>query len=290
VTVAPVNDAPLAQADRYGVGAAATLVKDASEGLLQNDFDLEGGSLSVVDVNTTGLLGSLTSWQPDGGFSYTAPAAAAGTTTGFTYTVSDGSSTSVASVSFVIDAAVPFAAAASYSTVEDSDSPLSNSVNTGGFSASAGGTSRFGGSVSMGAGGNFTYTPPPNFNGIDSFTYRLTSGSFTANGLVQIVVNARADAPLAGDDFYTIDQDTPFTTTAAGGVLANDIDPDGDALSVTTTGLQSTDEGGEVEIFADGHITYGPPAGFTGIDRFDYTVDDGNGNGAAATVIVNVTP
>jgi hypothetical protein len=144
--------------------------------------------------------------------------------------------------------------------------------------------------MDTGAGGDFSYTPPANFTGTDSFTYQLTGGGFTANGLVRIDVTSLADAPLAGDDFFTTGRDAPFSATAARGLLRNDLDPDGDSLTVTTTGIQTTDEGGEVEIFADGRFTYGPPADFTGTDRFDYTVADGTGNGAAATVIVTVVP
>jgi hypothetical protein len=282
VTVDPVNDAPLAQDDLYGVSAGGSLDLALEEGLLSNDIDLEGGSLAITTVDDGDLSGTL-NVQANGAFSYT-PLAASGNES-FTYTVSDGSRSSTAQVTIAIGASPPFAAALSYTTNEDSGL----NGNLGG-SASAGGSSRFGGSVSVGAGGAFSYTPPPNFSGSDSFAYQLTSGGFTANGLVHISVSARADAPLAGDDFFTGGRDTPFSASTAGGLLRNDIDPDGNSLTITTTGIITTDQGGEAEIFSDGRFNYAPPTGFTGTDRFDYTVEDGSGSGDAATVIVTVVP
>jgi hypothetical protein len=282
VTVNPVDDAPLALGDLYSVSAGGSLDVSPADGLLSNDIDLEGGALTITSVADDELSGTL-DVKTDGAFSY-APGAASGSES-FTYTVSDGSRSTTAGVTIVIGASAPVAAAVGYTINEDSS--LNDNL---GASASAGGTSRFGGTVTVGTGGGFTYTPPPNFTGTDSFPYQLTDGSNTANGLVRITVAPRPDAPLAGDDFYTIGRDTPFSTSAAGGVLRNDIDPDGDTLTVSTTGVQTTDRGGEVEISADGRITYGPPAGFTGTDRFDYTVEDGGGSGAAATVIVTVVP
>ena len=43
-----------------------------------------------------------------------------------------------------------------------------------------------------------------------------------------ITVDAVNDAPVAVDDGYATDEDTPLTVTAPG-VLANDTDVDGDA-------------------------------------------------------------
>jgi hypothetical protein len=292
VTVAPLDDAPLAQDDGYAVGAGTTLIVSAAEGVLHNDFDLEGDALTVTSVDDGGLTGIL-NWQADGAFTYAAPGVA--DTESFSYTVSDGSASRTATVTLVIGpASLPFAAADSYATTEDTPRTVGGlgvrANDNGGTSVSAGGTSRFGGSVSMDADGGFSYTPPPNFNGTDSFAYTLTDGSQSVNGLVSIDVSAAPDAPLAGDDFFQAGMNTPLAIAAGTGLLANDNDADGDSLTVTTTGSTPTDEGGSAEIAADGSFTYVPPTDFTGTDRFDYTVDDGTGRGAAATVIVTVSP
>ena len=52
-------------------------------------------------------------------------------------------------------------------------------------------------------------------------------------------------------------------------VLANDIDPDGDALTITSVGPASH---GTVTNNGDGSLTYKPAAGFLGVDTFTYTV------------------
>jgi hypothetical protein len=54
-----------------------------------------------------------------------------------------------------------------------------------------------------------------------------------------------------------------------GNVLGNDSDPDGDALS-TGTGTVSTAAGGQVTFYGDGVFSYRAPAGFVGVDRFEY--------------------
>jgi hypothetical protein len=70
-------------------------------------------------------------------------------------------------------------------------------------------------------------------------------------------------------------------------VLENDYDPDGDLLAVTSVGPAI---GGTVAINTDGTVTYTPDAGFTGPDAFVYTISDGNGGTAEATVNVAVSP
>ena len=71
-------------------------------------------------------------------------------------------------------------------------------------------------------------------------------------------------------------------------MLANDSDPDGNALSVTSTGLLATAELGSVAMGADGSFTYTAPAGFHGSDSFAYSVTDGQGGAASAIANIDV--
>jgi hypothetical protein len=70
-------------------------------------------------------------------------------------------------------------------------------------------------------------------------------------------------------------------------VLANDSDPDGDPLAVTSVTPGSmgttTNSGG-------GDITYRPNAGLAGADSFTYSISDGRGGAATATVHVTIVP
>ena len=64
-------------------------------------------------------------------------------------------------------------------------------------------------------------------------------------------------------------------------MLANDSDLDGDTLSVTSV---STPAHGSAVVNAAGTITYTPAANYNGPDSFTYTVGDGHGGTATATV------
>ena len=55
-------------------------------------------------------------------------------------------------------------------------------------------------------------------------------------------------------------------------MLADDVDVDGDALTVT---IATQPLHGDVVVNADGSITYTPDAGYLGPDSFTYTVNDG---------------
>ena len=134
------------------------------------------------------------------------------------------------------------------------------------------------GSVST-DGARVTYTPNPGFIGTDVFTYTANDswgGSDSAQ--VTVRVNAR---PLAQNDAAETHEDQPISIE----VLANDRDPDGDALTVSAVGQPAH---GSATIEADGGISYVPNANFHGSDSFTYTIDDGNGGSAVGTVTVTV--
>src|SRR6056297_4186070 len=83
-------------------------------------------------------------------------------------------------------------------------------------------TGRSNGTVVQNADGFFTYTPNPDYNGPDSFTYDISDGNGgTDTATVNITVNPVNDDPNAVDDTYPSDGDNALTV-AAPGVLAND--------------------------------------------------------------------
>jgi hypothetical protein len=87
--------------------------------------------------------------------------------------------------------------------------------------------------------------------------------------------------PDAVNDAATTAMNTPVTIA----VLANDTDPDGDALAITAVGDSPH---GAAGANANGTVTYTPDAGFFGADSFTYTVSDGRGGSDTATVAVTV--
>src|SRR5690606_23237991 len=98
---------------------------------------------------------------------------------------------------------------------------------------------------------------------------------------VTITVNPVNDDPVAADDLVTVDEDSGATVID---VLGNDTDVESDELTVTGVGTASN---GTV-MWTDGVITYTPDADFHGADSFTYTINDGNGGTATATVHVTV--
>jgi hypothetical protein len=95
-------------------------------------------------------------------------------------------------------------------------------------------------------------------------------------------------APVANNDSYSVDQDTTLNV-AAPGVLSNDSDADGDAISAVRVSDVSN---GSLTLDSDGSFTYAPDAGFTGSDSFTYQARDSAGadsNVASISITVNAT-
>jgi CSLREA domain-containing protein len=93
-------------------------------------------------------------------------------------------------------------------------------------------------------------------------------------------------APEAIDDTVSVDEDNTLSV-AASGVLANDSDPDGDALTAI---FVSGPSNGTLALNADGSFTYTPTANFNGTDSFIYKANDGFDNSNEATVMITVNP
>jgi len=145
-------------------------------------------------------------------------------------------------------------------------------------SAPAHGTTRVAGA------GTVIYTPEPDFNGSDRFTYTVRDRpGLTARADVRVTVLPVDDAPLAVDDAAETPEDTPVTIV----VLANDSDPDGDTLAVVDATAPAH---GTTRVTGAGAVEYTPEPDYHGSDRFAYVVGDGTGLTARAAVEVTVLP
>jgi hypothetical protein len=112
---------------------------------------------------------------------------------------------------------------------------------------------------------NVTYQPDANYNGADSFTFRVTDGNtFSAPATVSISVTAINDAPTAPNRTFS-SMKTPLNFTLGGS------DVDGDPL---TARLVSSPNSGTIATNGNS-FTYTPNANFNGTDSFFYTVNDG---------------
>jgi len=94
------------------------------------------------------------------------------------------------------------------------------------------------------------------------------------------------DAPVAVNDSYTTAEDTVLNV-AASGVLANDTDTDGDALTAI---LATGPTHGTLTLNANGSFIYTPATNYNGSDSFTYRANDTMTNSSVATVNITVTP
>ena len=203
-----------------------------------------------------------------------------------TLTVTDNDGVQSAPVSNTVSVLAPNAApqgqADSYNASEDTPltigapGVLGNDSDPNGDGLTATNASNpANGTVALSADGSFVYTPDPDFNGSDSFTYRVSDGSLQSGPVtVTVSVSSVNDAPVAQSDEYDAPgSDQSLTVSPSNGVLANDTDPDGTTLIAQKTSDPSQ---GSVTLSPDGSFTYTPNPGATGQDSFTYSASDGS--------------
>ena len=128
------------------------------------------------------------------------------------------------------------------------------------------------------------FTPAPNYFGSASFTYTISDGQGgTSTTTVNVTVNSVNDPPVAATDVVTANEDEPSCAEHSF-FLENDVDSDGDPMTVTSAqngvGGGAALVGPFVCFVSDLH--YHGPATFT------YTISDGQGGTSTATVNVTV--
>jgi len=183
ITVAAVNDNPIANNDSYDTNEDTTLNVPAP-GALSNDTDVEGNPLTAIVV-TNPLFGSLT-LNPDGSFVYSPNPNFYGTDS-FTYKANDEiGDSNVAMVTLTVNPVIDPRVANNDSYTTPQDTPLTvsapgilgNDTDVDGDSLTAilvnGPAHAI--SFTLNPDGSFSYTPVAKFNGTDSFTYKAYDG------------------------------------------------------------------------------------------------------------------
>ncbi len=134
--------------------------------------------------------------------------------------------------------------------------------------------------------GRLSWLPTNSQVGANNVVVRATdTGGLYATQSFTINVANVNDPPTTANDAYSVIGGTTLTV-AAPGVLGNDSDPDGDALTAL---LVSGTTNGSLVLNANGSFSYTPAAGYTGTDSFGYAASDGLLSGNTATVTINVT-
>jgi Big-like domain-containing protein len=141
------------------------------------------------------------------------------------------------------------------------------------------------GTVSLRSDGGYTYTPNAGYVGTDEFWYHATSRLLNSLS-TPVTITITNVPPVAVSDAYSGTTGTPVVVTAPG-VLTNDHDADGDAISAAlVTGVVN----GTLSFSTDGAFTYTPAAGFAGADGFTYRISDGIAWSSPAAVSLTVSP
>jgi VCBS repeat-containing protein len=285
------NSAPVARDDAYAIRGNQQI----GSNVLANDNDLDGDSLTVALVS--GASHGRLLIAPDGRFTY-APEPGFDGEDSFIYRTNDGQADSdPATVRIQVSPAVnanaaPAAANDHFAISEDevlvidADGVLANDSDIDGdpLSALLATPPRYG-TLILGTDGSLEYTPGPDFHGTDSFTYIADDGeSLSVEATVTIDVTPVNDAPVAGEDAYTIDEDAVLSV-GENGVLGNDSDLDGNTLAAT---LVAGPSHGLLILNPDGTFEYTPEADFAGTDTFQYAASDGEAQSAPATVTISV--
>jgi hypothetical protein len=276
--------------------------------VLANDTDPDGDDLTITGV-TDGMNGTtrvntkgtpsptddVVVYRPNSGFSGT---------DSFTYTISDGMGgldTATVTVTVVGDANDPPDAVNDYTTSDGMPvkiNVLANDTDPDGDKLTITNiTNGTNGKTSIDTKGTTSptddvvvYTPDPGFSGTDKFTYTISDGMGgfdTATVKVTVICDANHPPDAIGDSVSS--DGMPIKIN----VLANDTDPDGDKLTITnitngTNGKTSIDTKGTTSP-TDDVVVYTPDPGFSGTDKFTYTISDGMGGFDTATVKVTVT-
>ena len=295
LNVAGVNDAPVGVADSFSTDVGVTLNATAP-GVLANDTDADADSLTAVLVSglSPANAGTLT-LNANGSFNFVPAVGFSGTTT-FVYKANDGTVDSANTTVTIRINARPVANNDTYSATEDvpltvsatgvlvNDTDAENDPLTA-ILVTAPNPAQ--GAVTLNANGSFTFTPAANFNGPTTFTYKVNDGvrDSLANATVTINVAPVNDAPVGVANSYVTPVSTSLTIFAASGVLANDTDPEGDALTAIAV-AQPTH--GTLGLNPDGAFFYAPTAGYIGPDSFTYRASDGTLQSAVTTVNLQV--
>jgi VCBS repeat-containing protein len=315
------------------VADTQTVAEDtvATGNVLSNDSDVDD-TLTVASFTVAGTAGTFNAGQTatiagvgtlvinsNGTYTFTPVANYNGTVPVVTYTTNTGStSTLTINVTAVNDPSVLVADTQTVAedtvatgNVLSNDSDVDNTLTVASFSI-AGVTGTFTpgqtatitgvGTLVINNNGTYTFTPVANYNGsVPVVTYTTNTG---LTSTLTINVTAVNDAPVDGNETNTVTEDTTLTVLdgAAGDLLNNATDVDGDTLSITgytiggITGTQVVGQPvviagvGTLTINANGSYTFVPLANFTGtIPVITYTVSDGKGGTDTSTLTLTMS-
>ena len=291
ITMAALNDPPIAMTDVYQIAQGQLLTVSNAQGVLANDRDVEASPLQV-SVELAPAQGTL-QLSAGGGFTYQPQPAFFGRDE-FSYRLSDGAAQVIGRVAIDVTRSQnqrPVAIGEVYVLAEDTvfdssafDSLLANDYDPDSqpltleiLSAPAQGTLE-----SLG-GGHVRYAPARDQTGEAIVSYAVNDGELQSlPAELSLTLQPLPDAPIATPDSYALPRNQAvLLVNAALGVIANDRDPDGDVLVAM---LLTPPASGSLQLGLDGSISYVPDAPRAERVVFTYEVRDSSGRHAEAIV------
>ena len=361
-TVNGANDAPTVVNDTDSVTEGGTVIETTNSAgtVLSDDSDVDGDSLTVSGTVTqtsatdasgssitisspnsasvgsavTGYYGQLT-LDSDGTYSYVANQSNANAlddgesgTDVFTFTVSDGTTTTSSTITFTVNGANDAPTASNNTVTTNEDTTYTFTASDFGFSDVDGDTlSSVTVSALSGSDGTFllngvaitgstsvtktqidsgllTFVPDSNENGssYNTFTFTVNDGTTDSASSYTMTVDVTAvnDAPTASNNTVTTNEDTDHTFSASEFGFT---DVDGDSLdhvSIETLPSNGTlllsgvaiSAGDQISAANISNLVFRPAANANGAsyDTFTFTVNDGTTDSASSyTMTVDVT-
>ncbi|MCX5867714.1 MAG: Ig-like domain-containing protein, partial [Proteobacteria bacterium] len=310
ITITPVNDNPVANADSAAAaeGGMVSILSTGQASLLANDTDPD----STLTVNTTPVSapanGTVTLYA-SGAFLYVHNGSET-TTDSFTYRACDSGPLCANAVVSITITPVNDAPTTMNDTATVAEGGTITTLTSGVTSllandADPDGTMTltttpvngpFSGTLTLNAGGTFSYIHNGSETLNDSFTYEVCDNGapkLCATALVRINITPVNDPPVAGGDFAVLNEGGTITTLIGGAtsLLANDSDPDSASLTVKATPVSGPYHGTLI-LYSGGTFSYVHDGSDTLNDSFTYQACDYGASPicANATVIITVIP
>jgi hypothetical protein len=284
IVVNAVNDAPIAENGPMVLDEDIVSSIDLAD--LISDVDGDNLSISISASTSNGILvnssGTIYEFTPTLNYYGTDL---------FKYTVDDGNGLSAeGTVTILIDPVNddPIANNSPMSLDEDTVSSINLAdlifdVDGDDLSISISADTSNGILVNIGAE-IYEYTPNPDYEETDSFTYTVDDGNGgNAAGTVTILVDSVNDAPTASNGADSGDEDTSVSTDVV--ALGSDVDLN-DSLFISTV---TNGANGAVTINGDQAI-YTPDLDFNGTDSYTFTLEDEGGLTVTESITVTVNP
>jgi len=271
ITVSSVNDRPTATAQ------SVTTDEDTPVTLTMGWSDVDNEEVDMIfslytqpSNGTAQLNGNTVTYTPNANWHGT---------DSFQYRVSDGQYSAQATITITVSSVndVPVATAQSVSLNEDGSKAITLAASD------ADGDALTYTIVNMpshgalsGTAPNLTYTPQANYNGSDSFSFKVNDGHVDSNtATIAITVNSVNDVPEATAQEVNVDEDSSVSITLAG------TDGDGDSLTYIVLTQPSN---GRLTGTAP-NMTYTPNANFYGQDEFTFMVRDSSGTTSTSATV-----